>query len=278
MCRLCEEFGEGMRWYLNPRFHKEIGQNQEVRDRLWEMSTGPEAQKGYVVYIKRSNDGLSSPPTEEQKKYWSGMWRLGTGPCQIVPLEDAVKIMDLAEDICVVPCLCRMMWGGKKEKVCIMWSLATKAMRESSIPWKHGYNEVEYLSADEAKNLLRKCDREGCVHWLELMTEPYTWCICNCKLPYCTALRGRLLHGIKNMAVKGHDIALVDPQKCDGCGGKPLCMTACQFGAIKYDSYNGLAVVMPSLCFGCGVCRARCPNGAITLKDKASIPAVKNLW
>ena len=277
MCRLCEEFGEGMRWYLNPRFYKEIRQNQEVRDRLWEVNADPEVEKSFVVYIKSSNDGLSSPPTEEQKEYWSGMWHSGTGPDQIIPLEDALKIMDLAEDICAVECICRKSWGGISEKVCIVWSWATKAMRELESKFLP-YGLPSYLSADEAKDLLRRCDREGCVHWLELMTEPYAFCICNCKLPYCTALRGRLLHGIKDMAVKGHDIALIDPQKCDGCGGKPLCMTACQFGAIRYASYENLAVVMPSLCFGCGVCRARCPNGAIRLRDRESIPAAKNLW
>jgi len=54
--------------------------------------------------------------------------------------------------------------------------------------------------------------------------------------------------------------AVVDPQKCNGCGG---CVGACAVGAIEIES--GLAEVDPEVCDDCGSCLTACPKQAISM-------------
>lgn len=69
-----------------------------------------------------------------------------------------------------------------------------------------------------------------------------------------------------------HDIVTVsgavteiDEDKCIGCGA---CVSACTYSAIELrDTRQGKkAVVNPVLCKGDGLCNAKCPTGAISLK------------
>jgi predicted Fe-Mo cluster-binding NifX family protein/ferredoxin len=57
-------------------------------------------------------------------------------------------------------------------------------------------------------------------------------------------------------------VAVVLPEKCDGCG---ICEDVCPANAIKV---NGQAIVQPELCTGCQLCVAECPNNAIILTQK----------
>jgi Fe-S-cluster-containing hydrogenase component 2 len=55
-------------------------------------------------------------------------------------------------------------------------------------------------------------------------------------------------------------------------------MRFCQFGAINYSAALEKTVIDLRRCYGCGICRAACPSGAIELKDRAAVPAAAKLW
>ncbi len=57
-----------------------------------------------------------------------------------------------------------------------------------------------------------------------------------------------------------------------GCLGYGDCLDVCKFGAIKVE--NGVAVIDPERCTGCGVCITKCPNNLITTVPKSSRVAV----
>lgn len=57
-------------------------------------------------------------------------------------------------------------------------------------------------------------------------------------------------------------VAVVDSEKCTGCG---ICEDVCPANAIKV---NGQALVQPELCTGCGLCVGECPNNAIILTQQ----------
>ena len=74
------------------------------------------------------------------------------------------------------------------------------------------------------------------------------------------------------LALLSHDIVTVsgsvcevNNKKCIGCGA---CISACKYGAIKFEKtkQGKKAAVNPVLCKGDGLCNAKCPTGAIVLK------------
>lgn len=57
----------------------------------------------------------------------------------------------------------------------------------------------------------------------------------------------------------GSEKAVIDPQKCIGCGA---CQAHCRFRAIEMQ--DGIYQVNPIFCEGCGVCCYVCPQDAVT--------------
>jgi NAD-dependent dihydropyrimidine dehydrogenase PreA subunit len=49
-------------------------------------------------------------------------------------------------------------------------------------------------------------------------------------------------------------------------------MSQCQFGAQFYSHSQEKVYIDPARCYGCGVCRAACPNDAIRLLPRETIP------
>jgi len=69
----------------------------------------------------------------------------------------------------------------------------------------------------------------------------------------------------KDTVVASGSVCEVDEDRCISCGA---CIAACTYGAIDFhESPHGRkARVTPVLCKGDGLCNAKCPTGAISLK------------
>lgn len=64
----------------------------------------------------------------------------------------------------------------------------------------------------------------------------------------------------------GGDKAVIDPEKCIGCG---LCAQHCRFEAIQ-KMQDGKYRSDPFFCEGCGVCEFVCPQQAVSLRPDAA--------
>jgi len=293
MCRHCIKYGDGTKWYLNPKNYSDeviygestkvkmedtmVGQLLGVKGTIQEIMTTAQRFK-YDIGFGENIDGvfqdLDDDNARTMREGLPDLMDKAVGG-QIVPLEDAEKIIDLNEgDIFVLPCICRKYYGGIKKMSCMFLRPAAKPLQEN-VSWD---TPNKMVSKEEAKKMVREFDKEGCFHGIFWCPAPVPVMLCNCEYPYCIALRARFHYNIVDTYRKGENVSLVDPNKCNGCGGTPRCQVRCKFGALKYSPSSGKVVVNQMQCFGCGLCRTVCPNDAITLIPREEIPQLINVW
>jgi NAD-dependent dihydropyrimidine dehydrogenase PreA subunit len=279
MCFLCEQFGDtaaghGL-WYLNP---KNYARN------MYKLRAPGEGFKGPEVGLEtgvRTGPGLGdliraaeSNNYDEYQKIQQYMRETGQGS-QVVPLEDADKVLELSSPIGLIACICRkedraIDERNEYEYTCMGMGVGMLKWERWPERYKGG---VKFVNIEEAKEWNHEMDRRGFVHILMLFGAPFIGGFCQCDYPDCNALRNAVDFGVGPM--KGHYVAVIDYDKCNGCG---ICAQRCQWGALKFEVTNEKANVDVFKCFGCGLCQTGCPRGAIKLVDRKDMPAVAEVW
>ena len=280
MCKFCYKHGAGKRWYLNERnlsvkLAKELGFEQ------WELDHWKLIDKVYGDATKMLADVLNDPNMlEPTKRMLEKMIQKDEGPRvfpeghlgQVITLDEAKKIVEIAGGSYIAMCPCRFMNRGEKVYTCMPLGLHGEALEGyvDYIPPKG----MQYLNVDEAKEFLDECDEKGLVHTIAGTPIPIAFAMCNCQYPECIGIRPRVEFDIHHF-LKGHYVARVDIDKCVGCGA---CTTRCQFGAINLSPTQGRAYINQWKCFGCGLCSTACPENAITLVPREDIPTLREEW
>ncbi|MHA1276945.1 MAG: hypothetical protein ACTSQI_03435 [Candidatus Helarchaeota archaeon] len=273
MCQYCAQYGDGHKWYLNPKnFSEEVLQSHRVQTAgIIKMLGGPE-KMDFELGAAQSIDSLVPDLHDHanlEKINELVADKLHGG--QVIPLEDAFKVVDLTKGILLIPCYCRKYFAGIEKMAC-MFLYPVSEMVPVTRPWE----KSERLTKKIAKSYLREFDKLGYVHSVYWAPLPVPIVICNCEYPYCIGLKSRINYGVMNTARKSEYICVVDPDKCDGCEGEPKCLKRCVFGAIKYAPSEQRVIVSPTDCFGCGLCRAACDRTAMQLIDRAQFVALKD--
>jgi len=273
MCIWCCKFGDGHKWYLNPKnFTEEMVNSVRVQTaRVVEMLGGAE-KMNFELGAAEAIDGML-PNIHDQNalKSLNEMIADKLHGGQVVPLEDALKVVDLTKGAILIPCYCRKYFAGIEKMTC-MFFYPVSEMVPKTRPWER----CEKLTPETAKAYLHEFDRLGFVHSVYWAPMPVPIVICNCEYPYCIGLKGRVNYGVMNATRKSEYICVVDRDKCDGCEGEPKCSKRCFFGAIKYAPSEQRVIVSPTDCFGCGVCRVSCSRGAMKLLDRTQFAALQD--
>jgi ferredoxin len=93
--------------------------------------------------------------------------------------------------------------------------------------------------------------------------------ICHCSSSTCIPfMANEAIDRTSSVIRRGSRIARTDPSRCRAHGH---CVKACHFQARRVVAGPARAVSVledPSRCYGCGLCEAVCPEGAITLQDR----------
>lgn len=284
MCEFCHEHGEGKKWYLQMKnysaelLHEDLAAEQKAKveaetryqwaNRFWEGFVYP------AVTGKRysENYGFSSGPTTRPSDDEIVELRKIEHFGQVLPIEDVEKVLDMVDSITRMPCGCRFNNTGKTDKRYCFGLGMDKWLILGKYP--DAASSLEVLDKAEAMKFFRHFDQEGLIHSIWTGVTPYVVGLCNCDRD-CGAYKGYIeMRGLPNF-FRAEYICEVDWDACTGCKS---CMSQCQFGAQFYSSALGKVYIDPQRCFGCGVCRAECPNDAILLIPRQAKPEVAELW
>jgi Pyruvate/2-oxoacid:ferredoxin oxidoreductase delta subunit len=272
LCNYCVKHGGGTRWYLNPEnYSVDLLADKRARKVLaqiigWSMDY-------YIDWTTRMASLTQKPFVGNFIRWLANKQAPNMHAGQIIPLEDALKIVDLAENLVVISCMCRRLISAENKLCCLNFGPVRELWKKAKPTEK-----IEPITRDEAKYRLRNWAKEGLIHTLFCASIPYPITICNCEIAYCAAMKMRLAFGIRNACLKSHYVATLDIKKCDGCRGNPHCVQYCQFKAIIWIREKNKVAIDLTKCFGCGTCRMACPKRAIRLVDRSEMPIVRNSW
>ncbi|MBM3291337.1 hypothetical protein FJY84_01525 [Candidatus Bathyarchaeota archaeon] len=287
MCQWCTKHGSGGKWYLNARnYSNELADKMRAHEYLTEQWMNFES-----VYIRRiagvSSIGLGYKlqlpiigrvlrNAAENMIHSEGGHR---NPAradghfgQVIPIEEAKLIMLnlAAEPIIRNYCMCRWMQKGVQDACCINFGVLSGVIEK--LPRFVPADTRYHLTREEAVELLEENNRKGRVCTVWFQPVPYINAICSCETPQCGGLRLRVDFGLHTV-YKAEYVADIDPDYCQDC---KQCITACQFGAIRYSSTMKRALIDQKKCFGCGLCKDNCHHDAIKLLPRENIEGLKN--
>ena len=277
MCWMCDKYGEGGFWYLNPKLYA------RQMYTLKEPGKGPAAygQVGLREERPMTMTELVRIRNDEPERFLEALRVVNDdirnhAAGQAITLQEACKIADIGAPMASMMCVCRQIDRAFEERNETEYScLGTGVGMFKWERWPERYKGgVHFMPADEVKEWLKKWNKRGSMHLVMTVGIGYIEGICNCEYPACAAIRERLDLGVESL-LKGHYIARVDYASCNGCG---VCVQRCQFGAAKYEVRIDKANVDPMRCFGCGLCETGCPKSAITMVDKTSLPGMREVW
>jgi len=180
---------------------------------------------------------------------------------QVLPYEDARRLIDSAKTFQVADCICRKdaALQGRPckhtQEICLSFSSEEGAFDK--------YPLGRMISKKEALDLLAKAEEEGLVHQT-YNTKSDHFFICNCCSCSCPVLSATKNFGLPHLMAKSNFVAAINQETCEACG---VCAEErCPMNAIAED--DGAYRVKPKRCIGCGVCTTTCPTDSITLIPK----------
>jgi len=289
MCEFCTEHGEGKKWYLQMKnysdvlLHEQLSSSQrdpvefltraEWLDSLLEDFVMPAV--GNVSKVRDESQGAppaAEPPTVELSEDEILARRKIVHFGQVLPIEDVEAVIDMVDSITRIPCGCRFISTGKTDKrYCFGFGIDRMRLLGK---YPDAASSLEVLEKEEAKTIFRQYDEEGLMHSIWTGVTPYVFGVCNCDRD-CMAYKGYIEMRGPPSFFRAEYICQTDWDLCTGCKS---CMSQCQFGAQFYSSALSKVYIDPSRCFGCGVCRAACPNDAIALVPRQASPEAADVW
>lgn len=289
MCEFCTQHGEGKKWYLQMKnyadelLHEELSSTQkeivgittriEYLDDLFENFVMPAISS----VSKEPDESQSAPPSAEPPQVLPSedeivAHRKVEHFGQVLPIEDVEEVIDIASSITRMACGCRFISTGKQDERYHFGLMVDRRGTLGKFP--DAASSLEVLDKEEAKEIFRKYDEEGLMHIIWTAVTPYVMCLCNCDRDCQNYKRYIETRGAPRF-FRAEYISQIDWDLCTGCKS---CMSQCQFGAQFYSSALSKVYVDPTRCFGCGVCRAACPEGAITLLPRQGVPEAADVW
>lgn len=189
----------------------------------------------------------------------------------IHPYESASALINTGKSWAVADCICkkerRLLGKGCEHPLETCLAIA---------PVENAFTDGFWgrpITKDEAFEVLDMAEEAGLVHMTGNVQNGQMY-ICNCCGCSCAILRGITELGLKGAAARSNYCAVVDEERCTGCG---TCVERCQVKAIDLDDIARVN----DLCIGCGLCVTTCPTEAMSLQvrdEQEAVPADEMDW
>jgi Pyruvate/2-oxoacid:ferredoxin oxidoreductase delta subunit len=281
VCEFCMKHGEGKKWYLEAKNYSEdllsdASRVKFIREFFKEIPTPGEMEKGLASLEKAPGFIRRAMTRRITRKYH----KIHFG--QVVPIEEIEQILGFVNSIIRVACICRYKTLGKEKRFCYGVSMGPNGGRlgeilqgidKSFASGPHSWG-AETVSKSEALEAMKGYEKEGLCHTVWVFQTPFIGGICNCDRSDCLALKTSVTHNLP-MLFRAEYVAEIHPELCSGCRN---CMRVCQFGALAYSAGTKTAFIDQRYCYGCGICRSVCAKEAISLRERAQVPAASRLW
>ena len=272
------EYGDG-RWYLNPKNHsRNMYKIKKPNQKAAAYGSDPEAQSGRlmgeIMQVRYTDpEEFAKQVKEADSLETKSPFQIG----QVIPLQEAIKVLELSYPVGAMSCICRIHSRAQEERNVQEYSCT--GLGVGMLKWERWPERykggVEFLDPEGAAEWLTKWNKKGMVHIIMTFGGSYVGGICNCDYPDCGMIRNRVDYDIKTGCMKSPWVAAVDYDACTGCG---VCVQRCQFGAIKYEVTTEKTNIDQFKCFGCGLCETGCPTGAISLLEREELPGLAEEW
>jgi ferredoxin len=160
------------------------------------------------------------------------------------------------QKIALFDCPCRLLQENPCEPVHVCMAVGDPI---ASFLVEHGLYNSEFVTAEDAVEVLRAEHRRGHVHgaYFKDIAGGRFFAICNCCSCCCIGIKSWSRFKIPIITAGGY-VARIN-EECTACGD---CAEICPFGAIAVEE---TAVVDEVACMGCGVCEGACEYGAVEL-------------
>jgi len=289
MCEFCYEHGEGKVWYKEMKHYSEVLLNEPITQKQQALA-GAETRSEWVMgffesYVIQTIDAYKTPANDDEEAEETTSEgqpeptideiiarRKAVHFGQVLPLEDVEEVIDMVDSITRIPCGCRYYRHGlSDQRYCFGFGLDSAGILGK---YPEASSSLEVLEKEEAKKIFRSYDDEGLIHSIWTGLTPYVVGLCNCDRD-CFPYRDYIENDGSQSFFRAEYVFQVDWDLCDGCKS---CMSQCQFGAQFYSSSLEKVYISPEKCFGCGVCRAACPNNAIEIIPRRESEIAANLW
>jgi ferredoxin len=180
---------------------------------------------------------------------------------QFLPdIDSAFKVIDTANELALVPCLCRQAMDPDDPPVfrCIAMNIATRIYFRPEMKV-----EARPIDKQQAKNLVADWRAKGAWQSVGWLWDANVIWVCNCD-EHCVAYRAPevVWGGIPSFVVS----TLAQPSACNSCGD---CAGWCKHGALSFDEAE-IPVVDAAKCKGCGLCIDNCPTDALAFEPRRS--------
>jgi Pyruvate/2-oxoacid:ferredoxin oxidoreductase delta subunit len=181
----------------------------------------------------------------------------------ILPYDDVKKIIEKNDIISTNSCYCRM-WKENLNEPCNLNAQGINCLtfgRWGKFLIDHNFGKP--ISKEEAIKIVKEAENYGLVHkafHVKQNPELEEQTICNC-CSCCCQIFQTYRRGIFPFHTLTTSIAIVDTEKCKGCG---ICVEKCPIEAIELVGDHSYVNI--DRCIGCGICAHHCPEKARTLE------------